>query len=162
MSSPTADFHRIPPFQLAKNLYLRRTGRPQNPQPLPPPVDRDPNPRLQSSFLWTRLCVRRIPVGLCHFHSVNNSSLVVAAVLMLNRQKIPRSMEQRRSMPGFHSPFVYSQPFFAISILNPNYDVINDVISGFAIVVLERCGFYHWIARRISWGEVISVFLYLL
>ena len=26
------------------------------------------------------------------------------------------------------------QPFFAISILNPNYDVINDVISGFAKV----------------------------
>ena len=26
-------------------------------------------------------------------------------------------------------------PFFAISILNPNYDVINDVISGFAKVV---------------------------
>ena len=33
--------------------------------------------------------------------------------------------------------------FFAISILNPNYDVINDVISGFAKVVIERCGF-HW------------------
>jgi len=32
-------------------------------------------------------------------------------------------------------------PFFAISILNPNYDVINDVISGFAKVVEERCGF---------------------
>jgi len=27
--------------------------------------------------------------------------------------------------------------FFAISILNPNYDVINDVISGFAKVVVE-------------------------
>jgi len=46
--------------------------------------------------------------------------------------------------------------FFAISILNPNYDVINDVISGFAKVV------YHWIAQTISWGEVVSVFLYLL
>jgi len=32
--------------------------------------------------------------------------------------------------------------FFAISILNPNYDVINDVIAGFATVVVERCGFH--------------------
>ena len=46
--------------------------------------------------------------------------------------------------------------------LNPNYDVINDVISGFAKAVVERCGFHHWIAQRISWGEVVSVFLYLL
>jgi len=51
---------------------------------------------------------------------------------------------------------------FAISILNPNYDVINDIISGFATVVVERCGFHHWIAQRISWGEVVSVYLYLL
>jgi len=29
----------------------------------------------------------------------------------------------------------------------------NDVISGFAKVVVERCGFHHWIAQRISWGE---------
>jgi len=35
------------------------------------------------------------------------------------------------------------EPFFAISILNPNYDVINDVISVFAKVVVERCGFHH-------------------
>jgi len=50
--------------------------------------------------------------------------------------------------------------FFAISILNPNYDVINDVIFGFAKVVVERCGLiHHWIAQRISWGEVVSVFL---
>jgi len=42
--------------------------------------------------------------------------------------------------------------------MNPNYDVINDVISGFAKVVIERCGFHHWIAQRISWAEVISVF----
>jgi len=40
-----------------------------------------------------------------------------------------------------------------------NYDVINDVISGFAKVVVERCGFHHWIAQRISWGEMVSVFL---
>ena len=46
--------------------------------------------------------------------------------------------------------------------MNPNYDVINDVISGFAKVVVERCGFHHWIAQMISWGEVVSVFLYLL
>jgi len=31
--------------------------------------------------------------------------------------------------------------------LNPNYDVINDVISGFAKVVVERCGFHHWLAQ---------------
>jgi len=40
--------------------------------------------------------------------------------------------------------------------------VINDVISGFAKVVVERYGFHHWIALRISWGEVVSVSLYLL
>jgi len=57
---------------------------------------------------------------------------------------------------------ILSSHFFAISILNPNYDVINDVISGFANVVVERCGFHHWIAQRISWGEVVSLFLYLL
>jgi len=57
---------------------------------------------------------------------------------------------------------IFSSLFFAISILNPNYDVINDVISSFAKVVVERCGFHHWIAQRISWGEVVSVFLYLL
>ena len=55
----------------------------------------------------------------------------------------------------------YRAIFFAISILNPNYDVINDVISGFAKVV-ERCGFHHWIAQTNTWGEVVSVFLYLL
>jgi len=49
-----------------------------------------------------------------------------------------------------------------MSILNPNYDVINDVISGFVKVVVERCGFHHWIAQAISWDEVVSVFLYLL
>jgi len=37
--------------------------------------------------------------------------------------------------------------------LNPIYGVINDVISGFAKVVVERCGFHHWIAQRISWGR---------
>jgi len=30
---------------------------------------------------------------------------------------------------------ILSSHFFAISILNPNYDVINDAISGFAKVV---------------------------
>ena len=63
----------------------------------------------------------------------------------------------------YNAPILkFSQAIFAISILNPNYDVINDVISSFAKVVVERCGFHHWIAQRISWGEVISVFLYLL
>jgi len=42
--------------------------------------------------------------------------------------------------------------------LNPNYDVINDEISGFAKVVVEQCGFHHWIAQTISWGEMVSVF----
>jgi len=53
-------------------------------------------------------------------------------------------------------------PFFAISILDANYDVINDVISGLAKVVVERCGFHHWITQRISWREVVSILLYLL
>ena len=57
---------------------------------------------------------------------------------------------------------ILSSHFFAISTLNRNYDVINDVIFGFAKVVVERCGFHSWIAQRISWGEVVSVFLYLL
>ena len=35
---------------------------------------------------------------------------------------------------------ILSSHLFAISILNPNYDVINDVISGFAKVVVQRCG----------------------
>jgi len=51
---------------------------------------------------------------------------------------------------------------FAISILNSNYDVINDVICGFAKVVVERCGLHHWIAQRISWREAVSVFVFLL
>ena len=55
-----------------------------------------------------------------------------------------------------------SSGFFAISVLNPNYDVINDVISDFAKVVVERCGFHHWIAHRISCAKLVSVFLYLL
>jgi len=45
--------------------------------------------------------------------------------------------------------------------LNPNYDVINEVIYGFTKVVVERCCFHRWIAQRISWGEVVSVFLYI-
>ena len=48
---------------------------------------------------------------------------------------------------------ILSSHFFAISILNLNYDVINDVISGFAKVVVQRCGFHRWIAQRISWGQ---------
>jgi len=44
--------------------------------------------------------------------------------------------------------------------LNPYYDVINDVISGFAKVVVERCSFHHWIAQMK--GDVVSVFVYLL
>ena len=61
-----------------------------------------------------------------------------------------------------HQYYNSIESFFAISILNPNYNVINDVISGFAKLVIERCGFHHWIAQRISWAEVVSVFLYLL
>jgi len=55
--------------------------------------------------------------------------------------------------------------FLQFPFLNPNYDVIkliNDVISGFAKVVVERCGFHPCVAQRISWGEVVSVFLCLL
>jgi len=48
--------------------------------------------------------------------------------------------------------------FFCNFHLEPNYDVINDVISGVAKVVVEQCSFHHWIAQRISWGEVVSVF----
>ena len=44
---------------------------------------------------------------------------------------------------------ILSSHFFAISIFTPNYDVINDIISGFAKIVVERCGFHHWIAQRI-------------
>jgi len=57
---------------------------------------------------------------------------------------------------------ILSSHFFAISILNPNYDVINDVISGFAKVVVERYRFHQWLAQSISWRGVVSVFLYLL
>ena len=57
---------------------------------------------------------------------------------------------------------ILSSHFFAVSVLNPNYDVINDVISVFAKVVVERCGFHHWIAQRISWREVVSVFVCLI
>ena len=57
---------------------------------------------------------------------------------------------------------ILSSHVLEISILNPNYDVINDVISGFAKVVVERCGFHHWIAQRISWREVVSIFVCLL
>jgi len=40
--------------------------------------------------------------------------------------------------------------------------MIDDLLSGFAKVVVERCDFHHWIAHRISWREVVSVFVYLL
>jgi len=42
--------------------------------------------------------------------------------------------------------------------LNSNYDVINDVISGFAKVVVQRFGFHHRIVQTISCGDVVSVF----
>ena len=41
---------------------------------------------------------------------------------------------------------ILSSHFLAISLLNMNYDVINDVTSGFTKVVVERCGFHHSIA----------------
>ena len=63
----------------------------------------------------------------------------------------------------YNAPILkFSQAIFAISVLNPNYDVINDLISGFAKVVVEQCGFHHWIAQWISCGEVVSVFVYFL
>ena len=63
---------------------------------------------------------------------------------------------------GFGAQKTISSYSFAISILNPNYDVINDVIAGFAKVVVERCGFHRWIAQTISCGDVVSVFVHLL
>ena len=48
---------------------------------------------------------------------------------------------------------ILSSHIFAISMLNPNYDVIY---------VVEQCSFHRWIAQRISWHEVVSIFLYLL
>jgi len=36
----------------------------------------------------------------------------------------------------------FSRAIFAISVLKPNYDVIIDVISGFAKVVAGRCGLH--------------------
>ena len=57
---------------------------------------------------------------------------------------------------------IFSSLFFAISILNPNYDVINDVISSFAKVVVERCGFHHWIAQMISCDDVVCFCLSLI
>ena len=55
---------------------------------------------------------------------------------------------------------ILSSHFFAISILNPNYDVINDVISGFAKVVVML--FSPLDSSEDFWHEVVSVFLYLL
>ena len=55
---------------------------------------------------------------------------------------------------------ILSSHFFAISIVNPNYDVINDVISGFAKVVVERCGFHHWIEDFIHVTMIYSEFYY--
>ena len=37
---------------------------------------------------------------------------------------------------------ILSSHFLQFPVLNPNYDVINDVISGFAKVVVERCGLH--------------------
>jgi len=48
---------------------------------------------------------------------------------------------------------ILSSHFFAIFVLNPNYDVINDVISSFAKVVVERCSFHHWIAQEDFMGR---------
>jgi len=39
---------------------------------------------------------------------------------------------------------------------------MTSLISGFAKVVVERCGFHHWLAQTISCGDVVSVFVYLL
>jgi len=72
---------------------------------------------------------------------------------------VPMKLEQLVSDEDFlkwHLRQVNSKR--SISHSNVNYDVINDVISGFAKVVVQRCGFHHWIAQRISCGEVVSVF----
>jgi len=51
---------------------------------------------------------------------------------------------------------ILSSHFFAISILNPNYDVMNDVISGFAKVVVERCGLHR---RPVNHRSIAASFL---
>ena len=61
----------------------------------------------------------------------------------------------------------FSTVFDPISIKlgheNPNYDVINDAISVFASCRRAmRFSPLDSSAQRISWGEVVSVFLYLL
>jgi len=97
---------------------------------------------------------------------VTPKKLVFLGVLGLKKLSRPYSFDRIVLIFGYiverTNSKILSSHFFAISILNPNYDVINDVISGFAKVTVERCGFHHWIAQTISWGEVVSVFLYLL
>ena len=56
---------------------------------------------------------------------------------------------------------ILSSHFFAISILNPNYDVINDVISGFA-KVCRRAMRFSPLDSSDDFTEVVSVCLYLL
>jgi len=63
---------------------------------------------------------------------------------------------------GFRAQKTILSYSFDRIVLIFGYDVINDVISGFAKVVAQRCGFHHWIAQRISLGDVVSVFRYLL
>ena len=97
---------------------------------------------------------------------VTPKKLVFLGVLWLKKNISSYSFDRIVLIIGYiveHTNIkIRSSHFFAISILNPNYDVINDVIAGFAKVVVERCGFHHWIAQRISWGEVVSVILYVL
>jgi len=63
----------------------------------------------------------------------------------------------------YNAPILkFSRAIFCNFHLEPKLYVINDVISGFAKVVVERYGFHHWIAQRISWRAVISVCVYLL
>jgi len=57
---------------------------------------------------------------------------------------------------------ILSTHFFAISILNADYDVISDVISGFARSSRRAMRFSPLDSSDDFMGEVVSVFLYLL
>jgi len=65
---------------------------------------------------------------------VTPNKLVFLGVLGLKKPISSYSFDRIVLIFGYRMHQYYNslEPFFAISILNPNYDVINDVISGFA------------------------------
>ena len=48
----------------------------------------------------------------------------------------------------------YCSPLWLLTTTALSSAYLNDVISGFAKVVVERCGFHHWIVHRISCRQV--------